>query len=125
MTYSPGKFDSPRDAALHFLCSNDWSNDSTGDIPDYGLYAWRISNTWGEVKPENTEITSLLEDYLKTEDIQDSPEFRRSLVGHFLVTENSQGFVSVIKAPNETALLEQFSYFQQAYDAFFESQEQD
>lgn len=115
------KFDSVRDSALHFLCEGEWSNDSTGDITSYGLYTWRISLTPNELSYERDEIGSLLEDWFSSNGVEDTPAFRESLVGHFLVSENSDGFVTVLKAPSATSLVSQFVYESNRYNAWLEA----
>lgn len=112
----PGKYDSDRDNILHFMCVSDWSNESFGDVEAPTGYVWRISNGPADVHIPNTEVTSLIEDQLAAYDIQDSPAFRSSLVGHFLVYEDSSGFVSVLKAPSEQALIVQFNATRERYE---------
>lgn len=116
-----GKFSNDRNSALHYLCSAEWSNGSFGDCTGYGRYVWRISNSWEEVQPSNTEITSLLEEWLEANpEVQDSSEFRRELVGHFLVTELDNGQVIVLKCADEGQLKHQFAYMQAQYEAWAE-----
>jgi hypothetical protein len=110
-----GKFDSDRDSALHYLCSSDWGNESFGDSSTWGKYVWRISNTWEEVKPGNTEIAWIIEEFLNAEDLKDSEEFRKSLVGHFLVQEDSNGLVHVREYASEYGLLEDYSTLEQEF----------
>lgn len=91
-----GKFSTDRDSALHYLSTSEWANDTFGNVEAPTGFVSKISNNWEEVKPENTEMTSVLEDWFEQQgDVEDTPEFRESLVGHFLITENSQGFVYV------------------------------
>lgn len=117
--YHPGKFDSFRDSALHYLCSGEWGNASFGDVTDYGVYVWRISNSWEEVKPEAMDFTSVIEEWAPMEGYETlhaDIAFRQSLVGHFLVSENSQGQVSVRQFPSEAALLARFNDMQAHYE---------
>jgi hypothetical protein len=111
-----GKYDSDRDNILHFMCVSDWANESFGDVESPTGYVWRITNRPADVHIPNTEVTSLIEDQLEAYDIQDSPEFRSSLVGNFLVYEDSNGFVSVLKAPSESALIVQFNATRARYE---------
>jgi hypothetical protein len=105
-----GKFNSERDSLLHYMCVSEWANESFGSVEAPTGFVWRISNNWEEVKPENTEITSVLEEWFEQQgDVEDTPEFRRSLVGHFILIENDQGFVSVTQFPNEHALMEEYT----------------
>jgi hypothetical protein len=121
-----GKFSCDRDSALHYLCSGEWSNDSFGDVTDYGRYVWRISNTWEEVKPAAMDFTSVLAEWLEANpEVQDSEEFRRELVGHFLVTELDNGQVIVLKCADEGQLEHQFAYMQAQYEAWADSSTDD
>ncbi|UDL16713.1 hypothetical protein SEA_ATUIN_320 [Arthrobacter phage Atuin] len=90
-----GKYSTDRDNILHFLCTSDWSTGSFGDVEAPTGYVWRISNDPADVQIANTEVTSLIEDQLKAYDVEDTDEFRASLVGHFLIQEDSNGLVHV------------------------------
>ena len=111
-----GKYSSDRDNILHFLCISDWANESFGDVESPTGYVWRISNNPADVHMQNTEITSLIEDQLQAYDIEDSPEFRKTLEGHFLVREHSNGSVSVIQYPVEEYMLAQYQAAEREYD---------
>jgi hypothetical protein len=119
-----GKYDSDRDNILHYLCTCDWANDSFGDVEAPTGYVWRITNRPADVHIPNTEVTSLIEDQLAAYDIEDSPEFRSSLVGNFLVWEDSNGLVSVLKFPTEADLLSVYSTLQDEFYAW-DSQDDD
>jgi hypothetical protein len=111
-----GKYDSFRDSALHFLCQSDWADESFGDVNDYGVYIWRIGNTPENVQLSNTETTSLLEQWPYYEEANGaSQEFRDSLVGEFIVSENEQGFVHVRKFETEELTLARFEAFRDHY----------
>lgn len=104
-----GKYSSARDSILHFLCVGMWSNDSTGDVESPTGYVWRISNNWEEVKPINMEINSVLEEWFtENSEVTDSPELRLELVGHFLVVEDSNGFISVHEYATKSLVLSAF-----------------
>jgi hypothetical protein len=119
-----GKFDSYRDSALHFLCSGEWSNESFGDVNGYGVYIWRISNNLQEVNTGNIEINSVLEDWEAANPEMlgvlecSLQEFRTSLAGHFMVSENEQGLVTVRQYTLESELVRHFNNMQEHYDAF-------
>lgn len=124
-----GKFDSYRDSALHYLCSSGWGNNSFGDVSTYGVYVWRISNNLQEVHTLNTEINSVFEDWEN-----DNPEllgtlecsleeFRKSLVGHFMVSENSDGIVTVKEYALESELIRHFNNMQEHFNEFMEQGE--
>jgi hypothetical protein len=121
-----GKFDSYRDSALHFLCSGEWGNESFGDVSTYGVYIWRISNNLQEVHTLNTEINSVLEDWEESNPEMlgvlecSLEEFRKTLVGHFLVSENEQGSVTVREFPTEERLIQQFEAMREHFDEFME-----
>lgn len=119
-----GKFSSARDDILHFLCVSEWGNESFGDVEAPTGYVWRISNNWEEVKPENTEFTSVLEDWLDAnEEVTDSPALRKELVGHFLITEDSNGLVTVEEFPTETALKNRFGHLEECFNTWNEEEE--
>jgi hypothetical protein len=92
-----GKYSTDRDNILHFLCVSEWANASFGNVEAPTGYVWRISNNWEEVKPNAIDFTSVIEDQLALYSIEDTEEFRRSLIGHYLVIEDSNGFVSVLE----------------------------
>jgi hypothetical protein len=103
------KFSSARDDILHFLCIRDWAEDSTGNSVDWNAYVWRISNNAEDVQQENTEFSSIFEEWLEMNpEVTDSAELRSELVGHFLVVEYSSGHVSVGTYETEAALAEDF-----------------
>ena len=106
-----GKYDSFRDSALHFLCTSGWDNGEFGDVQTYGVYIWRISNTEAEVSLENTEFNSVLEDWEHYEEVGESDEFRQSLVGHFILSENEHGFVNVRSFDTESGLDARYNAF--------------
>lgn len=111
-----GKFSSDRDSALHYLCTSDWANGSFGDVEAPTGYVWRISNTWEECKPEAMDFTSVLEDWLEANpEVEDTAEFRRSLVGHYLVQEGSNGLVHVQRFTHESALKARFEQLQEQF----------
>lgn len=113
-----GKYSTDRDNILHYMATSDWANDSFGDVEAPTGYVWRISNNWEEVKPQNMEITSLLEDQLALYSIADTPEFRQSLVGHYLVIEDSNGLVHVAQCATEAELLQRFEALQAEFYAW-------
>lgn len=121
-----GKFSSDRDSALHYLCTVDWSNDSFGDVEAPTGYVWRISNDPADVHIPNTEFTSVLEEWLEANpEVQDSAEFRASLIGHFLITEDSNGLVYVTESPTEASVKRAFESLRRLYDAWDDETEQD
>lgn len=112
-----GKYDSARDDILHFMCTSDWANESTGNSVDWEGYAWRISNTTSEVNKQNTEVNSLLEDWFKSNaEVRDSVALRQELVGNFLVVELSNGMIDVASFDTPEALKEAYDAFEARYN---------
>lgn len=122
-----GKFDSYRDSALHFLCRAEWCNASFGDVNDYGVFIDRISNfqedltgcidaltEWEEMNPELLGVLECTKE-----------EFRASLVGHFLVSENEQGLVTVKQYTLESELIRHFNQMRDHYDEFMTEQDEE
>jgi len=111
---SLGKYSSARDSILHFLCAAEWSNDSFGDVEAPTGYVWRISNDPEDIfdvfKFGNPmEIDSVLDEWFTdNSEVTDSPALRAELVGHFLVTEDSQGFIGVTSYPSEALLMQAY-----------------
>lgn len=99
-----GKYSNARDDILHYLCTSEWSNDSFGNVDEYGAYVWKISNDPADVAQDNTEFSSLLAEWLENcPEVTDSPELRAELAGHFIVTTVSSGFVYVTAFDTEAA----------------------
>lgn len=125
--YSPlSKYSSARDSILHYLCTVEWSNASFGDVAAPTGYVWRISNNWEEVKPINMEFTSVLEDWFTdNSEVTDSPELRKELVGHFLVIEDSNGFVHVLEFPSERDLKRDFAIREAQFEDWSKDEDED
>jgi len=120
-----GKFSSDSDSALHFLCLSDWANDSFGNVEAPTGYVWKISNYESDVSSSNTEFTSILEEWNKYEMNTDNQEFRRSLLGHFLLQEDSNGFVHVRKYETDKELCMAFDALQAEYEKWDSQEEGD
>lgn len=118
-----GKFDSFRDSALHYLCTSEWANESFGDVSTYGVYIWRISLDTEEVKQTNIEFNSVMDLLVESEGFPFTQELRDSLVGHFMVSENEQGLVTVKQYTLESELIRHFNSMQEHFNAFMEEQE--
>lgn len=95
------KYESTRDDALHFLCTSGWANSSFGDVEAPTGYCWRITNAAADVAEVNTEFGSLMDDW----DGELTQDVRDSLVGHFLVVEESNGLVHVLRYHSEEGLI--------------------
>jgi hypothetical protein len=115
--YHPlSKYSSARDDILHYLCTSDWANDSFGNVGDYGSYVWKISNDPADVSIDNTEFSSIFEEWRQQcPEVIDSPELRSELVGHFIVTTVDSGFVYVSAYDTVEALEVAYSSAEEAY----------
>jgi hypothetical protein len=120
--YRPlGKFSSARDSILHFLCTNEWANDHTGNSMDWNVYAWRITNEEFDVQGSNHEFGSIMEQWFEDNpEVTDSPELRAELVGHFCVVEYSGGHVGVAKYNTEAELIRDFQIIEAEYNEWDE-----
>lgn len=108
------KYDSARDDALHFLCTSGWANSSFGDVEAPAGYNYRISNAPVDVAEVNTEFGSLMEDW----DGELTQEVRDSLVGHFLVVEDSNGLVYVLRYQSEKELIATFDARENSFNVW-------
>jgi hypothetical protein len=104
-----GKYNSLRDSALHYMCINGWSTGEFGDVQDFGAYVWRVDNKAEDVQIGNTEFWSMLREWWGANGDPNIVEIRDSLVGHFIVLESDQGFVSVIDYNTEEELVERYN----------------
>lgn len=90
-----GKYDSPRDEVLHLLCTWEWANESDGNVEAPTGYFWRIGITEAEL-PEITDVLRSCTDERPILDTLLDPALLRSLIGSYLVTEDTEGFVHVL-----------------------------
>lgn len=118
--YHPlGKYSSARDSILHFMCVSDWAEDSSGHSEAPSGYFWRISNAPADVVPQNTETTSLLEEWFQQNpEVTDSSDLRFELVGDFIVQAVDSGFVYVYSYENKAEMLEAYEALEQTYAAW-------
>lgn len=115
MTYIPlGKFDSARDETLFYLAM-DWMEDSFGDM-DYGLWVTAISVSADDLDNEQLIFQA------KSTDL-DMP--LTELVGHFIITENSQGFVYATKYEDEESRNAEVDKLREAWEAWASQDEDD
>lgn len=92
------KFDSVRDEILYLMTLELWANESDGNVEAITGWFARVSNSL-------EDIVSLV-DAFGTEAFALDPNFDFSeLVGHFLIQENSQGFVYVTQYATEAELV--------------------
>jgi len=110
------KFSSARDDILHFLCLSDWAEESDGNSEAPTGYFWRISNKAEDVQQENTEFSSIMDEWLDyNPEVIDSAELRAELVGHFIVTAVDSGMVYVAKYSSEKELLEGYQILEEEF----------
>lgn len=114
------KYDSNRDDALHYLCTSGWANTSFGDVAAPTGYCWRITNADVDVAEVNTEFNSVMDDWSGelTQDVRDA------LVGHFLVVEDSDGFVHVLEYTSEKELISTFTAREKVFESWDTAEEE-
>lgn len=114
--HSMGKYSSARDDLLHFLCTSDWAEESSGNSEAPTGYFWRISNDVNDVSQNNGEFNSVIGDWFAyNQEVTDSPELRAELVGHFVVTQLDSGMVFVAKYDTEDALKRDFEVLEATF----------
>ncbi len=118
--YHPlGKFSSARDDILHYLCTSDWANESSGNTEAPSGYFWRISNKWVDVSSDNGEFNSVLTEWwADNPEVADSWDLRNELVGHFIVQGVDSGMVYVYQYDNEAEMLEAYAALEEVYAAW-------
>ncbi|AVD99210.1 hypothetical protein SEA_BILLNYE_251 [Streptomyces phage BillNye] len=99
-----GKFNSDRDALLYAMSLDGWANESSGNVEcPTGFFA-RISNYGSEVAEIRDAFPT------ETESLGDA-----DICGHFLLQENSQGFVSVYDYGSQLELTRAFRILEEVY----------
>lgn len=89
----PGKYASLRDEVLHLLCEWEWGNESGGNVEAPTGFFWRITITPEEL-PEITDLLMSATDELAILDTLRGLD-KSTLVGAWIVVEDSDGFVTV------------------------------
>lgn len=107
--YPLGKYDTLRDEYLHGMCLEGWANESFGDVAAPTGYVWLVSNSTAEM----AEIVGVfgLAPY--------------GTVGHFLVTENDQGFVRVTEYEENRGAKYDFRCLEAEYTAWADEDAED
>jgi hypothetical protein len=119
---SLGKFSSARDSILSYMAEGGWANESTGNVEAPTGWFAKISNDPADVHIPNTEITSLLSDWFEQNpEVTDSEDLRKELVGHFMVRENEQGFVTVIPYGTKSELDRDFEILSAEFNEWDEA----
>lgn len=94
-------------AVLQAMVSGGWANESDGDVESPQGHFARVT-----VEPaELEECVNAFEDVIAVYGLEDE----NTLIGHFLVREDSQGFVHVTEYDNPIALTRDFQELQDAY----------
>lgn len=119
-----GKYSSARDSILHFLCTSEWANESTGDVEAPTGYFWRISNYDHDVAEKNNEFGSVLSGWFEENpEVTDSPELRKELVGFWIINEDSNGFIHVMDAQNDKTQQEIYAMLESKYSEWLGPEE--
>lgn len=115
--YHPlGKYSSARDDILHYLCTSDWAEESSGNTESPSGYFWRISNTAEDVSMLNGEFNSIIEEWFEqNQEVTGSPELRAELVGDFIVQGVDSGMVYVYKYDSKAEMLEAYAALDEQY----------
>ncbi|QBZ72291.1 hypothetical protein SEA_CIRCINUS_249 [Streptomyces phage Circinus] len=99
-----GKFDSDRDELFYVMSLEGWANESSGDVECPTGYFARISNG-------RSDIPSIRDAFPE----ESRPVSDDEIVGHYLLQENSQGFVSVYDYASEWQLTRAFRILEETY----------
>jgi hypothetical protein len=105
--WSLGKYSTLRDAYLHDMAVNGWANESFGDVEAPTGYVWLISNSAAEM----LEVT------------QTFGPAPRNAVGHFVLIEDSNGFVSVFDHSTNTGAGTLFRALEAEYSAWLDTED--
>lgn len=104
----PGKFNSARDELLHAIAGEGWATKSSGDVRcETGWFA-RISNP----PEEMPQVQTAFADEIRSSGLTDSD----LLMGHFLVREHQDGFVTVTEHQNAAELAAEYAVFEEVYE---------
>lgn len=91
------KFNSARDELLYAMTLDGWANESDGNVEAPTGFFARISNDPQDVPSIRDAFPN------ETKGMANS-----TMVGHFLMKENSQGFVYVTTYPDSVSLIRDF-----------------
>lgn len=100
--YPLGKYSTLRDEYLHMMAIDGWANESTGDVSSPTGFVWLISNAPAEM----LEITQVF---------GPAPI---NAVGHFVLIEDSNGFVSVYDYSTKIGAETLFRALEAEYDVW-------
>lgn len=110
----PGKFEMSehpaRDAVLYAMSLEGWAQQSDGDVAASTGFFARISNEAAEMP----SIVDAFGDEMIREGLHDE-QAMRTLIGHFLLVEDEQGFVRVTQFETEAAVKKLYSMLEKRY----------
>lgn len=114
MAYSPlGKFSTALEELLYTLANSEqWAEEETGNNSDWNLYGWTISIEADSLDSGNLETVQRWAGEIDSED----GELVSGIYGHWIVWENSSGFVSVSKFETEEELSAAWTEFVSRYE---------
>jgi hypothetical protein len=104
------------EAVLQAMISGGWANESDGSVGAPTGHFARVSNSREEVEGIPGGVIETFEDVINTYGLEDMD----LLIGHFLVVEDSQGFVHVTEYDSEVELTRAFQELQDAYSLWAE-----
>lgn len=105
-----GKFASDRDQLLYYITLEGWGVASGGDVQSPSGWFGRISTTEAELPGVEQAFG---------EQISSSGVAPAELVGHFLLNEDSQGFVYVTEYGSERDLLASYGILEEVYEQWW------
>lgn len=85
----------PRNESLHRLCWHGWADESDGQVEAPTGCFWRLTITEAEL-PEIASVLLASADELPSLDNLFNPDLLRSLIGAWIVTEDTHGCVTAV-----------------------------
>lgn len=102
------------EAVLQAMVTGGWANESDGDVDSpQGAFA-RVTNEPAELGEVQGAFNDVMRMYGWNEDDA------KQLIGHFLVREDSQGFVDITSYDNPIQLTRDYQQLQDAYSLWAE-----
>jgi hypothetical protein len=102
-----GKFADPLDEVLYGISVDGWANASSGSVEAPTGFFARISNTPEELQ----EVTEAFDQEIERVGLRETAR----LVGHFLLREDDQGFVTVQSYETQAELIEEYEVLDELY----------
>lgn len=104
-----GKFNSDRDELFYAMTLEGWANESSGSVECPTGYFARITNNRPDIEGIRDAFPS------ESESVSDD-----DIIGHYLLQENDQGFVSVYQYASEAELLNAYRVLDETYSEWLE-----